>query len=288
MVFSMRNGCKMQRVMEKFAVWAAVAIWLAPGAALAQDGWGEFTGVIGKVALVRGSTERPARPQLVLALGDRITTATESSADIFRKSDNARFRIGENATMAVADAGTTGRLDMTQGEILCNIRKLTSFQTFQVSTPTAVATIRGTAFSLGFNPGNRQTTLMVFKGVVELRVGDKIILVHAGNRIVTGEKLENKENKIPSGELRRLRKNGGAIFNDVLKPEGTPAPSGGLNKTGLQSGPQGSSVDPAQTQQALDNLDAVKNALENVGGSQVPVLPPVITTRSISVRLYVE
>jgi hypothetical protein len=105
-----------------------------------------------------------------VAKNDRITTGSRSSCDI--KIGPSMVRIKEKSKLSFAELLTKNNLEKTTlelnvGKILCKPKKLLKGEKFVVQTPTAVAGVRGTQFTV--EADTRQTTrIKVFDGKVRV------------------------------------------------------------------------------------------------------------------------
>lgn len=128
----------------------------------------------------------------VVPPGTWLATGEHSGADLFL--NNSVVRISPNTLLAVetlsaAFQGTEmvyrTRLDLKQGEILGNVKKLASASSYELATPRGVARIRGTDFILcgGGKVASLQGSIVVESGGGE----------HAIN---TGEYFDPGDNKV--------------------------------------------------------------------------------------------
>jgi hypothetical protein len=106
--------------------------------------------VEGNAFVVHASQKIAAAPGLRLAAGDRLETGAPGKLRA-RLSDDSVLAIGANTTLALAelaidDAARRGRIDVTLGRFWMNVTKWTGTgeSRYEISTPTAVAGVRGT------------------------------------------------------------------------------------------------------------------------------------------------
>lgn len=108
--------------------------------------------VTGDVRVIHTDTkaEEPLKVGNIVKANDQIKTS-RGSVDLQTRTGSA-VRIREYSTLTVASlAGASGgetRLSMKQGGILANVKKASASEEFNVVTPTAVAGVRGTKFSV--------------------------------------------------------------------------------------------------------------------------------------------
>ncbi len=94
---------------------------------------------------------RAASVGMTLKEGDRVRTARRSSVDIVL--DGARkntVRIEQKAlvTLNSSVAGEMDRIDLSRGKVYANLEGLKAEQGFEVTTPSAVAGVRGSSYSV--------------------------------------------------------------------------------------------------------------------------------------------
>ncbi|MBV9468198.1 MAG: FecR domain-containing protein, partial [Abitibacteriaceae bacterium] len=109
--------------------------------------------------------------------GDVVRSGKDGIAE-FKWVDGTRWKIMPNTEIIVKKAtanwikkADTSELELTTGKVFIRIMKeLTPASKFEVETPTAVAAVRGTIFSVEVAHG--QTQVAVFKGHVKVTSGD--------------------------------------------------------------------------------------------------------------------
>lgn len=180
-----RAGFLIMSCLWPIALAAQVA---APPPRALPPGGGSSAGAPGDTALVSyegfvevepgagGRRERVERAPLPLSSGDRVHTYRRGKATISLKDGSqivlgpySIFRIEEQSARNVA-------LELTAGKLWAIVSKLRQRQ-FSVRTPVAVASVRGTEFSVEA-AGDRQTAIEVFGGMVAVRglLGDEALL----------------------------------------------------------------------------------------------------------------
>ncbi|MBD3393753.1 MAG: hypothetical protein GF418_16600 [Chitinivibrionales bacterium] len=130
---------------------------------------GRLSIVEGKVSLLRSGSEKwvPARPNMGLKTGDQLYTREESFAEVTYVT-GAVLRMDENTKITLTAASKTGtKTKSGVGNVWVNMRKLvrTGGKKFELATPTALASIRGTKFNATTNPDS-STDIAVFDGTV--------------------------------------------------------------------------------------------------------------------------
>jgi hypothetical protein len=107
----------------------------------------------------------------ILQTGDSIITGASSQVDI-SLSDNAVVRIRQNTSIVLSEAvkttdgGERIKMDLTSGSTLNHIKKLSAEDHYMVHTPTAIASVRGTAFEI--TSGEKQSVISVGQGKVQV------------------------------------------------------------------------------------------------------------------------
>lgn len=117
-----------------------------------------------------------------LSNGDSVRTGLRASATIMF-DDGSKVELGGNAAFTLEEAGS-GRslMNITIGKLKAFVTKLGS-RKFQVRTPTAVCSVRGTEFGVEVMSGGR-TVVDLYKGLlgVEDKRGQQILL-HPNERL---------------------------------------------------------------------------------------------------------
>lgn len=205
------------RGLAAIAVVASLAAlgFRPPGASLAL-----ITKVVRDVSL-RGETAEwnSAEKGSVLKAGDRVKTGQQSLA-ILKFNDRSIVRVREQSEIAMttaADGRSTVRsIDAAEGSYGFEIQKQRTDEKFRFTSPTSVASIRGTMGSWSSGKGN--DTLVLPEGNVNLlnKVSDRNIDVPAGYiafsnadgslsaRPATGEELAAARRSATGGTPRKL------------------------------------------------------------------------------------
>ena len=117
---------------------------------------------------------RKAIPKIFLKEGDKIRTGKRSRATLLFET-GSRTQISADTTLAWSSLAAPVSLNQTAGKTRHKIAKLG--RGFQLRTPTAVCSVRGTEFEVGVGE-NGNTDLNVFEGIVN------------GLKTATGESLD--------------------------------------------------------------------------------------------------
>jgi ferric-dicitrate binding protein FerR (iron transport regulator) len=128
----------------------------------------KITVIEGQVSVMKKGTSqwRNAKPGIQLDVGDQLYTYEESFAEI-RYSIGTVLRMDEKTKVTIeASSEKTIKTKTSMGNVWVNMKKLISTgKQFEVSTPTAVAAIRGTVFDFSYTPDSA-TYVNVFEGKV--------------------------------------------------------------------------------------------------------------------------
>lgn len=157
-------------------VWAVLAVLLAgfraqPAAAVA------ISATEGKVLYLKSGSYTWAQVSSgqVLGAGDQLKTATTARATVtFDDASRVELAPGSSFTLKSSDSGAS-EMQLKLGSLRAWITKSLS-RRFQVRTPTAVCSVRGTEFSVDVDGGG-DTHVQMFGGL--LAVADK-----AGNEVL--------------------------------------------------------------------------------------------------------
>lgn len=128
--------------------------------------------VKGLVEVRRGSGEFQAlKSGGVVAVGDVVRTGDKSGVE-FTWADKTRWKLASNTQLTVKKASVNKKIETSQfrldaGQVFVRlVKKLAPASRFEIETPTAVAAVRGTVFSVAVEGG--QTKVEVFKGHVQV------------------------------------------------------------------------------------------------------------------------
>ncbi len=128
---------------------AAAALFLLPRAEGGQPAY-QVQAVVGDVKVIADGAAKPAAEGLALSGGDAIVTGKNSMADI-AWGDRGLVRVNEKTRISVASLAKKSDdpdLDMSAGSVMVMLSKLVRGESFQVKTPTQVASVRGTSFQV--------------------------------------------------------------------------------------------------------------------------------------------
>ncbi|MGO4706752.1 FecR domain-containing protein [Microvirga sp. 2MCAF38] len=178
------------RLLQLLAATSALA--LSIDGALAQSVKPRSGPAAGSIVAAKGGEElrfvrenawQPAEVRQDLVDGDTLRTNTIGNLAILF-ADQTQIRVGRNSTLTVRDvasndSGTT-QLDLQSGTVWA--RAARGGAGVDIKTPSAVAAIRGTDWSLTVD--GSKTSLVVLEGVVELRNAQGSVTVRQGEGAV--------------------------------------------------------------------------------------------------------
>lgn len=143
----------------------------------------------GTVQVRSGATQpfRILQPGGVIKTGDTIRSGADGTAE-FRWLDGTRLRIQPNSQITIRRSSLnlkkraqTSEFLLTSGKIFVRIpQKLNATSRFEIDTPTATTTVRGTIFSVSAD--DSETKVAVWKGRVDVSDArnDQVQIVPAG------------------------------------------------------------------------------------------------------------
>jgi len=187
--------------------------------AFAADG--VFMIVKGDVKVISKSKMSSAKVGMKVTEGDTVTTGPESRAKIVMSDKNV-LNISPNSKVLIEiykNNSATGEkkveLKVDHGKVRATVEQKYDDEenTFKIKTPTAVAGVRGTDFSVSFDPISKLSKVITFKGAVAVASSTLSgnngslapILIRAGESTdidpVSGPSAPIK---LPSNELEKL------------------------------------------------------------------------------------
>lgn len=178
-------------------VCSTLCLLLQP--ATAADIIARIVRIEGSLTIMKaGSTEwRDAKPSMPLCIGDQLYTREESFAEIryiagtiLRMDERTKITLEVSSEKIVKTRGGVG-------DVWINMKKLMSRGgEFQVSTPTAVAAIRGTVFRMN-TAVDSTSRVSVYDGKVAVNLSDE--LAHKLSRARLAQPIE-KPVEVPGPE----------------------------------------------------------------------------------------
>lgn len=162
---------------------------------------------IGSVEMTKGA-EAPRSVALgeELRQGDRIVTGPASFV-VFSIGDRAVARIQPDSDVVLTSITDLSKINLVlaRGGVLNRVNKVDRGAAYQVTTPTVVASVRGTVFSTFYEEGSN--TVAVKTGTVNVAVRDKgeSVDLKEGNTAVFSDKLlERPIEKVESIVLENM------------------------------------------------------------------------------------
>jgi len=193
-----------------------------------EDDFATITFYIGDVK----KNTQEARIGEILKENDKIVTGINSTCDI--KIGDSIIRIKEKSVMLISKMLRQGQLEnvtlgLDIGKMLCKPKKLLKDERFYVKTPTAVAGVRGTRFTVEAD-ANKTTRIKVFDGKVrvakridrlENRVGVERVIEEAtqleeSQKVVITEKDVKQAEKNVNKILQEQESGGAEISADKV------------------------------------------------------------------------
>ncbi len=226
---------------KRFARLLAVAILAVAVIGAANCGKDEPTGVqrsmiivfaSGDAMIVRNGEELPAKVGMVVNENDVLKT-TNGTVDLQTKNGSA-VRIRNYTTVTISklygDGSADTRLSMKHGGLMASVQRKSSKENFTVTTPTAIAGVRGTTFTVESNEGEPARVKVIdgkvamaprvaalekysdeeiqanenLKKLKDLQSKQEVVLEERTEAVIEADvasKMEDLNNKIESGEV---------------------------------------------------------------------------------------
>lgn len=163
-----------------------------------------FSEVGGIVKVVNSSMDKDIKGKVGMLLnpGDIITTAENSYASVVFQDDGSRVKLGENATLTLnvkrKKVALRKKLFLKAGRLWAKVAKRRETE-FQVTTPTSVASVKGTRFIIEEDEGG-VTWLWVLEDKVKFSNGKIEVEVNEGEKGKSTKSSINVE-LIEEGEI---------------------------------------------------------------------------------------
>jgi hypothetical protein len=172
------------------------------------------TFIVGDVKLLRqNENPRQIKHGDKMAAHDIIKTG-KNSLFSFQVGDSAVIRITANTTVLIEKLLTdnVNKLFLEQGRVMESVKKLTKSSIYEVQTPTALAAVRGTEFSVSYNNG--QSVVPVKEGTVKVQrvtrekgaVEERMVEGGSAAVITRTASTSRPVNKEETGEFARVEK----------------------------------------------------------------------------------
>ena len=162
---------------------------------------------IGSVEITRGTES--ARPVVLgeeLKQGDIIKTGTASFM-VFNIGETATVRIQPDTLVTLSSITDKSGIDISlmKGGVLNKVNKLAKGRSYKISTPTVVASVRGTVFSTYFEEGTN--TVAVKNGNVDVAMKEKtesISLKDGNTAVIKDEVIERPIDEVENIVLENM------------------------------------------------------------------------------------
>ncbi len=155
------------------------------------------TFIQGEVMIMTKSAAKwaPAYKGQRLSIGDKIKTGRSGRAEV-KFANSAIFRMRPLSQLEIPsekdnDGKRVGFLDMKFGKVWSKVKPVGKGESFKVRTPTAVAGIRGTVFTLSVNAITKKSIVAVLEGSIDVAAGGATVPVGEN------EKTSVEENQAP-------------------------------------------------------------------------------------------
>ncbi len=153
-------------------LWIAAGfLAFAAGPAQAEPGTGAISFVEGDVEVIRGGQTLPAELGMAIQARDIVQTRPGGTADV-SMNGKAGVRLLPETEAELSETGDSSmRVEVRSGNVILNLEKLPATSSFQLETPTAIASVRGTQFWGRVDlqqADNPVTTLAVREGSIEV------------------------------------------------------------------------------------------------------------------------
>ncbi|OQX56600.1 MAG: hypothetical protein B5M53_00580 [Candidatus Cloacimonas sp. 4484_209] len=181
----------------------------------------------GKILFYRNRIQIQPVLKMAVLPGDSLVTGDESSLEVTYE-DGSVSSLEPNSIIKIKEIKKenglfTTRIKTWLGRILCKVKKLRSGETFEVYTPTAVATVRGTVFEAEVTK-NQETLINVVSGKVfakSLIEGAKTYLVKESFKYTVGRKGIPIVRKLTEKEITGLRGRAKSYLRGFIEEEKT-------------------------------------------------------------------
>lgn len=205
----MNNKWKILSNMFLFAILSIFAISCSSPFASKPLTQGVVIFVNGKADVTRADNTTSALKQAdVLAKGDIIKT-DKLSYVIIQFGDDILTRIQDNTTVEVVRLleNAQTELSLKNGQVVAHVKKISKDANFKIETPTAIAAVRGTSYSMSYYPS--RSVLAVKDGKVQLVMKDEKLkekehLVETASTYVISSQYNRGINEFESLEIDKL------------------------------------------------------------------------------------
>ena len=207
--------------------------------------------------------------------GDSIRTARSSKATLVLDESGMNKITIDELTMAVVNSATPGmidRFDLSKGKVYANLESIRSGLTFEVSTPSSVAGVRGTGYSVESNRARDEVA--VFEREVYVRAFDQNKNLINEVTVPQGFKTMIERFQGP-GDLTRLTDNERQRWNELrdgISGRGKESGTGDIDDKSSDgkhlSKELNDAKDLIEEHKVDEAIDEIRNQCEDGGGSE--------------------
>lgn len=190
--------------------------------------------MVGAVGLIREGAPVEIFEGIHLKSGDEVNTGEESNA-VLLADDDKYILAEENTVFSVTAVGSKEKggitIDLEYGATLITIEnKLPAESSFEVHTPNAALSVRGTVFRVTYDRALMRTGVEIIEGVVEITTNTNAIMGNAGETyyIDTQGAIESGT---PAGEEQSGTPTGGTQSSVEVGEDIAPLPDGSTSPT---------------------------------------------------------
>lgn len=181
--------------------------------------------VIGEVKIESANKEpKTASVGDLLLPNDQIATSENSSIDLLLPGGSV-LRLKESSSLLLSDLSAQTNLNLQKGNLLMAVKKMKNNETLQITTPTVVAAVRGTSFSIS----NTSNTIAVLTGKMFVQKDGESVVAESMKQVKTDEKRlsTTNVNQAKANELKEILSIHGVDslddYNDMQKNWATTA-----------------------------------------------------------------
>ncbi len=252
--------------------------------AFAEKMHGIFMVAKGSVQIKSGETLSAVKVGSKVFEGDSVITGVDSRAKIVMQDRNV-LNVSPDTEFQIPtyknDAATGTKdvqINLLKGKIRANVEQNYdgSKNKFLIKTPTAVAGVRGTQFTTGYNPLTRMTSVVTFKGAVAFatinnqgRVVGKPVIIKKGQTSSAIPGGNPEPPKVMQKEEMNQVESETSVSTTV--PDSTTTTTNGDAATSTQGEGPSSGRDPAAVNPSLD-----------------PVAAPMIDKKDLDVKMAAD
>lgn len=171
--------------MRQFAVvWISILLFFIIGCNEEPKLKARINLIVGEVKIKSTDSKlRNASVGDLLLRNDQIITLEDSSVDLLLPGGSV-LRLKENSDLLLADLSAQTNLHLKSGNLLMAVKKMQNNETMQITTPTTIAAVRGTSFSIS----NDSNTIAVLTGKLLIQRDNDSVVAEPMKQVKTDEK----------------------------------------------------------------------------------------------------